>query len=128
MIGLPMSDWKDAWLGVLIAEDMRLADLACRSLVTDQIGSMICTTADVTDGIKMKEFKFRDYNVRVWSGDVFIDSINVFQYSGGRSGEGAQTLTKDKQLNDKIIDVCRNIADEFLKLDALIDETISSEQ
>lgn len=63
---------------------------------------------------------FRDYNVRVWSGDVFINSYMTIGYSGGRSGEGAQTPTEDRELHGQIMDVCRNIRDEFLKLDALI--------
>lgn len=65
---------------------------------------------------------FRDYDVRVWSGDVFINSHRVIGYSGGRSGEGAQTPTENRELHRRIMDVCRNIRDEFLKLDALIDE------
>ena len=67
---------------------------------------------------------FRDYNVRVWNGDVFINSFETIGYAGGISGEGAQTLTEDKELNKLIMDVCRNIGDEFLKLDNLINQAI----
>lgn len=65
---------------------------------------------------------FRDYDVRVWTGDVFINSYKAIGYSGGRSGECAQTPTDDQELHDKIMSVCRNIAEEFLKLDTLINE------
>lgn len=70
----------------------------------------------------MTDFRFRDYDVRVWSGDVFINSYMSIGYSGGCSGESAQTPTEDQELHDKIMDVCRNIKEEFLKLDDLINE------
>ena len=69
---------------------------------------------------------FRDYNVRVWSGDVFINSFETIGYSGGSSGEGAQTPTEDRELHKQIMDVCRNIAKEFLKLDDLINQAVEN--
>ena len=68
------------------------------------------------------EFTFRDYNIRVWTGDVFIDCPNVFAYSGGVSGEGMQAPTENQELKNQLIDTCRNIKAEFFKLDALIDD------
>ena len=85
---------------------------------------MILITVDVVGGIKMKELGFRDYDVRVWSGDVFINSFEAIGYVGGQTGEGVQINTEDQELHSQIVDVCRNIRNEFLKLDALINETI----
>lgn len=71
----------------------------------------------------MDMFDFRDYDVRVWSGDVFIDAFRELQYSGGRSGEGIQTNAEDVELQAQIVEACRKIGDEFIKLNYLVDKT-----
>jgi len=71
----------------------------------------------------MDRFNFRDYNVRVWSGDVFIYAPNELDYAGGKSGEGIQILTDDMELKVQIVEACRKIGDEFVKLNDLIDKT-----
>ena len=74
----------------------------------------------------MKEFDFRDYNVRVWSGDVFIHAPQELEYAGSRSGEGLQTLTDDMKLKVQIVEACRKISDEFVKLNDLIDKSMEN--
>lgn len=71
----------------------------------------------------MDMFDFRDYDVRVWSGDVFIGSHGELQYSGGCSGEGIQTNAEDIELQVQIVEACRKIGNEFVKLNDLIDKT-----
>jgi len=71
----------------------------------------------------MDRFNFRDDNVRVWSGDVFIYATNELDYAGGKSGEGIQILTDDMELKVQIVEACRKIGDEFVKLNDLIDKT-----
>lgn len=74
----------------------------------------------------MDRFDFRDYDVRVWTGDVFIHAPREFVYSGGRSGEGIQTNTIDEELNAKIIEACRRVKDELIKLNDLIDKSVEN--
>lgn len=74
----------------------------------------------------MKEFNFRDYDVRVWSGDVFIHAPNELDYAGDKSGEGLQTLTDDMELKVQIVEACRKIGDEFVKLNDLIDRSMEN--
>lgn len=76
----------------------------------------------------MKELGFRDYNVRVWSGDVFINSYNVLGCMSGQSGHGIQTNTLDEKINEDVLKICQNIADEFIKLNNMVNEIENSNE
>ncbi len=76
----------------------------------------------------MKEFDFRDYNVRVWSGDVFIHAPQELEYAGDRSGEGIQTNSEDVELQVQIVETCRKIGNEFVKLNDLIDRSKKNQE
>lgn len=75
-------------------------------------------------GCVMSGFNFRDYDIRVWNGDMFISSYNTFNCVVGRSGFGMQTNSDNEYINDEIEAVCKNIANEFIKLDKLISQTV----
>lgn len=75
-------------------------------------------------GCVISVFDFRDYNIRVWNGDVFINSYNTFNCVAGRNGFGMQTNSDNEYINDDIKIACKNIANEFIKLNNLINKTI----
>ena len=70
----------------------------------------------------MKNPDFRDYDVRVWRGDVFINSHDVIGYADVAGGGGLQVNADDEDMKNEIKMACDKVRDAFLELDRLINK------
>lgn len=70
----------------------------------------------------MSEFKFRDYDVRVWDEDVFINSHDVIDYASGSIDRGLQINTHNEAARDKVMNLCNNITSQFIELNYILDD------
>lgn len=71
---------------------------------------------------KVKEFKFRDFNVRVWDGDVFINAYKDIEYVDCAGAEALSINTEDEAIREHAIGLCRKISGYFVLLDSLLNE------
>lgn len=71
---------------------------------------------------KISDFKFRDYNVRVWDDDVFINAYKDISYVDCAGAEGLQINIDDEVIYEQALNLCRKIGGYFLLLDALLDD------
>lgn len=60
--------------------------------------------------------KFKDYNIRIWDdGDISIDS-NDLDFCAYSSFVGVQTNSLDENVNSEIIEICKQVHKELIKL------------
>lgn len=65
---------------------------------------------------------YRDYDVRVWDGDVIVNCRDELLYSGGVSGYGIQCNSYDHDVTDRLRRACDAISAGMIALDDILNE------